>query len=119
MNIKTELQNTWRKTHRTARRNKYTIILRDFNSPFFIIDRTSRWKINMHIEALHHTSDTCRTMHLTSAEYKLIEYTPLIHTRPIMNQSYKTGSENLEKKAKAYISSLLISLTQNIPYCKK
>lgn len=97
--------------------DKSTIILRDFNSSFTVIDKTSRWKINRHREALQHTSDTCRITHLTAAECKLVQYTPLIYTS-LHYPKILIGRWELRKESKSFYP-LLISLTLNIPYWKK
>ena len=61
------------KNDRVSRRNKPKIKIGDFNTPLFIIDRTSKQKIRKDIKysnTTKHTdlTDVYKTLHLTGGE---------------------------------------------------
>lgn len=91
-------QNTWNKTKTdTAKCNKLTFVIEDFNNLLFTIDRRSRQKINKGIEDLNSTIsqqdliDIYGTFHATTLEHKIfqepMEYSPRlsIYTGPQTN----------------------------------
>lgn len=92
-------------------------IFRNTNSPFFVIDGTSGSWSNMHTGALHHTSDTCRIIHLTAAEYKLVEYMPLTYTSQ-HDPKVQIEKWELRREWNLHFSTAHISYTKH-SYCKK
>lgn len=70
----------------------------------------------MHMGALHHTFDNCRTIHLTAAEaeYKLVEHTPITYA----SQHDPKESKSLEDSKSLYFSAAHNSYTKH-SYCKK
>lgn len=63
--------------HEIIKGESFTIIVRDFNFPLPVMDRTARQKINKEMEGLNHTInqlgliDTYRTLYPTTTDYRM------------------------------------------------
>lgn len=73
----TNPQNIWSKTDRTKGRNRQTIIVRDFNNLFSVIEKVYKNYWEYRFEDLNNRfnqldlTDICRTLDLTATEYTL------------------------------------------------